>query len=354
MSNYGIFSQLLHQFALGSKPIAEISFELDQKISRPDAESIRQEQHIFIAGLARSGTTILMRRFYESGQFCSLTYRDMPFVLAPNLWGRIHKLSNHKMEKQERAHGDGLKVDFDSPEALEEVFWRIFCGESYIRKHSLVPMKASKEVTRDFIKYIAAIIQKQNTLKYHRYLSKNNNNILRLQSIAAAFPNAALMIPFRSPLQHAYSLLQQHKKFKKRHEGSRFEAKYMNWLVHHEFGSNHKPFVFEENQQQSSDALSLVYWLELWLFTYRYLLANAPKKAVFISYDRLCTNKKLWERLASYVGISEHSERYDVFQLSSKKVKFDESSQLYEEAARVHGELLQRCQNFEKCTAIDA
>ena len=45
--------------------------------------------HIFICGLPRSGTTILMRSLYETKKFASLTYRDMPLLLSPNLWNKI-------------------------------------------------------------------------------------------------------------------------------------------------------------------------------------------------------------------------------------------------------------------------
>ena len=39
------------------------------------------KEHVFITGLARSGTTILLNALYKSNIFASLTYSDMPFVL---------------------------------------------------------------------------------------------------------------------------------------------------------------------------------------------------------------------------------------------------------------------------------
>jgi hypothetical protein len=83
---------------------------------------IVHEKHVFIAGLARAGTTILMRRFYASQAFRSLTYRDMPFVLAPTLWRKLAAQSGRNLVTAERAHGDGILVDIDSPESFEEVF----------------------------------------------------------------------------------------------------------------------------------------------------------------------------------------------------------------------------------------
>ena len=91
--------------------------------------------HVFISGLARSGTTILLKYLYETGAFKSLTYSDMPFVLMPNTWKKISRKKT-KSSKHERAHNDSIKIGPDSPEAFEEVFWRVFFGKNYIRDDS--------------------------------------------------------------------------------------------------------------------------------------------------------------------------------------------------------------------------
>lgn len=75
----------LHRLALGSPAVAEIAFGLDRIVSRAGPGD-PEARHVFVCGLARAGTTALTRRLHASGAFASLTYRDMPFVLAPNLW----------------------------------------------------------------------------------------------------------------------------------------------------------------------------------------------------------------------------------------------------------------------------
>ena len=40
-----------------------------------------------------------------------------------------------------------------------------------------------------------------------RYLSKNNQNIRRLKLISDIFPDSRILIPFRNPIQHSFSLL---------------------------------------------------------------------------------------------------------------------------------------------------
>ena len=57
-----------------------------------------------------------------------------------------------------------------------------------------------------FIRYVGAVLVSDPEGRT-RYLSKNNNNILRLPALARAFPQALILIPFRDPLTHAASLL---------------------------------------------------------------------------------------------------------------------------------------------------
>ncbi len=87
-----------------------------------------------------------MRALHETGVFRSLTYRDMPFVLMPRTWRKFSLSFQTYGDEKERAHGDRITVNFDSPEAFEEVFWRAFCGEDYIRYDCLIPHKVSKEI----------------------------------------------------------------------------------------------------------------------------------------------------------------------------------------------------------------
>ncbi len=292
--------------ALGSGAVAEASFDVERTLHGRRARSVDEEQHVFVAGLARAGTTILMRSLHQSGLFRSLTYRDMPFVLAPNLWRAVSRQSRREAVAVERAHGDGIRVDFDSPEALEEVFWRVFCGDDYIRSDRLIPMRASDEIVTKFRTYIKIVLSESGTT---RYLSKNNNNILRLKSISAAFPAAIILIPFRDPVQQAASLLRQHRRFLALHHSDSFSKQYMTWLAHHEFGADHRPFVFGE-RPAPPDVDDLRYWLELWISTYSYLHENAPAQAIFIDYERLCEHSdEVWAKLSDLLGLPSKCAR---------------------------------------------
>ena len=109
MNNYSWLQQKLHKFALSSQLIREAMFDAESS-----AISINQtyENHVFVSGLARSGTTILLNAIYKSDEFASLSYKDMPFILAPNLWSKLSP-SKKNNDLVERAHGDGIKVSSD-------------------------------------------------------------------------------------------------------------------------------------------------------------------------------------------------------------------------------------------------
>ena len=126
MNNYSWLEQKLHKLALSSQFMREVTFDFESTNIAPSSAT---GDHVFITGLARAGTTILLNALYESNFFASLTYADMPFVLAPNLWSKI-SFKEKDLELKERAHGDGIKVSTESPEAFEEVFWKTFAEEN--------------------------------------------------------------------------------------------------------------------------------------------------------------------------------------------------------------------------------
>lgn len=290
-SDYGFGARLLHRIALGSPLIGQACFDLENTLHK--AASTRTDPHVFVTGLARAGTTILMRALDETGRFRSLTYRDMPFVLMPDTWQRLSKNFRQHRAATERAHGDRIHVNYDSPEALEEVFWRTFCGKDYIHKDHLAPHSVDTDTLEAFVRYVDHIVASAGDPARVRYLSKNNNNLLRLGTLRRAFPKAVILIPFRNPLQHANSLLGQQQRFTLRHREDRFSYDYMRWLAHHEFGLTHKPFRFRADEPALASAGTpddINYWLQLWCNTYRYVLDKLGEGMTPVCYETLCAD----------------------------------------------------------------
>lgn len=308
---YSAGDRLLHRMALDSRAIADLSFNLDQKLVGKQ-RGTPAGRHIFVAGLARSGTTILMRRFYASGAFRSLTYRDMPFVLAPNLWRRISGVSRKEGQLAERAHGDRIAVDFDSPESLDEAFWRVFDGPAYIRSTHLVPHAADDALLQRYRDYVHAVLQ-ASARPMTRYLCKNNNNMLRLPALRTCFPEALLLVPFREPLDHAGSLLRMHRTFLAQQSDDPFVTSYMGWLGHHEFGGDHRPFRFRADADTGGNPGTLDYWLDRWIEAYRHVDATLPEGALLVCYEDLCDNHEVWNHLAEIAGVAAEDSSYVPF-----------------------------------------
>ena len=89
------------------------------------------EKPIFITSLPRAGTTLILEALSRFPSVSPHTYRDMPFIMAPVLWSRLTGHFKKDGGLRERAHGDGMSVGYDSPEAFEEILWRAFWPEKY-------------------------------------------------------------------------------------------------------------------------------------------------------------------------------------------------------------------------------
>jgi hypothetical protein len=346
VSEYSALDRALHRLALQVKPIAELSFQIDQALSRADATNIVRGRHVFVSGLARAGTTVLMRRLYASGELCSLTYRHMPFVLAPNFWSRF-TMSRKGGNAAERAHGDRIMVDIDSPESLDEVFWRIFDGDSYIANDFLAQHDPDEGIVNRYAAYVGAIL-KSDRAGRARYLSKNNNNVLRLRTLRRIFPMAVILIPFREPVSHASSLLRQHRNFIAYQREDAFVREYMTWLAHHEFGLDHRPFQFDSDGRERLvhlDPDGIDYWLELWCQVYSWVERTAPEDAILVCYEDLCHDHAVWQRLAARCGVPQGGAPLETFAIASSSAEVDADDALTGRASALYERFLQRSRN---------
>jgi len=297
MNNYSWLQQKLHHVALSSKFIREVSFIVESWTMQKKPHI---DNNIFIAGLARSGTTALLNALYKSNNFATLCYQNMPFILAPNLWTKLSSLSNQHNHSIDRAHDDGIKISIKSPEAFEEVFWMTF--------------DEGDDVTRDKFKiYIQLINQNKNK---NRYLSKNNQNVKRLELISNIFPQSKILILVRDPLQTSYSLLSQHRRFIDASIEDDFISNYMKWIGHTEFGPNYIPL--HQNNLIYRNPLYFNHWLEQWYLTYHTLLNNFKDKnnIYFICYEKLCLSKSYWNDLLSKLSVNK---KYNFKFIESRK-----------------------------------
>ncbi|KAA9132661.1 sulfotransferase [Marinihelvus fidelis] len=309
--DYSPASKMLHRLALDSLGVRDLSCRVDQALAGKKVRTTTVQQPVYVTGLARAGTTIVLESLYASGEFASLTYRSMPFVMAPWTWGAMAGSGRNDGEKRERAHGDRIRIGQDSPEAFEEVFWNTYTGRDTLVPGGLKPAgepnNALLERYRDWVRRILARDQRRTGLAQpRRYLAKNNNHVLRIDALRAAFPDAIIVTPFRDPLRHALSLLRQHQRFLARHGQDPFALEYMNWLGHHEFGAGHRPFLVGD-QQRPENAGALLdprYWLDYWTEVHAWLLETHGDQLIWLDYEQLCTTPgRALAELASRLGL---------------------------------------------------
>jgi hypothetical protein len=312
--NYSALDRLLHRVAFKTTSAQIAVADIEDRLFAKQLAACKVERPVFITSLPRAGTTMLLELCAGMTEFASHCYRDMPFVLVPCLWNRFSASFRKNAKPQERAHGDGMLIDFDSPEALEEVLWQAFWRRHYAADR-IAPWKIDEDrhETAEFNQFFRAHMRKVMLVRRGpdapttRYLSKNNLNIARTALLRKLFPDAVIVVPFREPLQHVASLLKQHRNFLDIHKGDRFASDYMRAIGHYEFGDNLRPVDFDGwfDRRRSNDAESLAFWLEYWATGYRHLLGQDIDLR-FIDYDALCENPEQGlRRLADAVECRE-------------------------------------------------
>jgi len=312
-NQYSSMDRLLHRVAFRTS-IAQISLgDLENRMFAEQLADCNAKRPVFITALPRAGTTLILTCCARLPDFASHTYRDMPFVLIPALWSRFSSKFKQPSELRERSHGDGMLIGPDSPEALEEVLWKTFWRRHY-RKDRITPWKTEKqsEFSEFFEHHMRKIIllRRGEDASQVRYVSKNNLNIARTAWLHRHFPDAALIIPFREPLQQAASLLRQHLNFLSIHKQDRFASEYMRAIGHFDFGQNLRPVDFDNwlDQRTTRDPEEIGFWLEYWVACYRHLLKNNTDNLHFVHYEGLCKNPEHGLQILAEVIKTRHPE----------------------------------------------
>lgn len=230
---------------------------LESRLLEHQIEASPVREPVYVCGLARSGTTILLEMLSRHPDVVSHRYADYPFVFLPYLWNTFLKLSPGKSrEVWERAHRDGLLVSDKSPEAFEELVWMAFFEGAHDPSVSQVLGRDTRNP--DFEGFYTRHIRKLLSVRGgERYVSKGNYNLTRIAYLHRLFPDARFIVPVRSPVAHVASLVKQHRLFLR---GQQEEPRAINHLGrtgHFEFGVDRRPI----NAGDSETVESII---ELW------------------------------------------------------------------------------------------
>lgn len=334
-SGYSESARLLHQIILDNQNLGKSLFRFESNsFLKENTDS--EPQSLIVSGLARAGTTALTTQLHEIGDFYSLSYANMPFLMAPNLWSKIYKPKDAK--KTERSHGDGVEFGLDSVEALEEYFWKSQLSDSFIESDHLVEHQVD-ETTSEAYKNYQKLVRKASD-SGSIYLAKNNNMMLRYESVKNHCKDMNIILLIRKPLDHANSLLKQHQRFCAMQKEDPFVLEYMDWLGHHEFGLNQKEFQFNGQESAGSNKDSIDFWVSVWVNYYsavrQYL---SDEQITLIRYeDFLQDPSKVFQSLKTGLSLPLQERNFEKFipkpsELPTPKnhKKLDEANRIYEE-----------------------
>lgn len=315
-NRYSTVDRLLHHLAFATRPAQIGLADLEDVLFPHHLAHCTLDRPLFITALPRAGTTLLLELCVTSGTFASHMYRHMPFVLIPLLWHRFSQAFRRSQVPHERAHGDGMLVSVDSPEAFEETVWMAFWPQHY-HDDRIVPWCEEEDpvfldfLTKHFRKIVALSADADTAMSNRshvprRYVSKNNLTIARIAWLARQIPDALFLIPFRDPLQHCASLLRQHLNFLEMHRRDRFAKRYMQGIGHFDFGDTLRPIDFDGWLDGATyrNPRELGFWLEYWCAAYRSLRAAVSERVRLVNYDALCADPRSGlAQLAQFIEI---------------------------------------------------
>jgi len=291
---YSPFERLIHRIAFSSVAVQLTAAEVGKTLYASRYKDVRVHEPVFITSLPRAGTTLLLDVVTKIPGFASHTYRDMPFVMAPLLWNALSSRLHKPADLIGRAHGDGMLVSYDSPEAFEEVIWRAFWPEKF--RPDGIALWSGDEDVEEFAGFLGDQMRRVIALRMNgtpdgRYVSKNNANVSRIDLLKKMFPDALIVVPFRHPIDQAASLLKQHLRFSEIHQKESFSRRYMEDIGHLEFGALHRPLDFAgmDVVREKFSPDSLGYWLGYWVTAFEHVLERRDK-VILLSYERSCAN----------------------------------------------------------------
>lgn len=265
-------------------------------------EQVDVTQPIYIAGLARSGSTMLLELLSQHPHLATHQYADFPFIATPYLWVSLRERfgkSSLPETPRERAHQDGVCVTPHSPESMEEPIWQGWFP--HLHRGDRIELLGNQVVQEVFEKFYQQHLKKILLLRGgQRYLAKNNYLLSRLGYVLRVFPEAKIIVPIRHPVTHVESLVQQHRLFSRYAESDARIPAYMEAAGHYEFGPQRRPIVIDLDSAARTTQLwkegdqHLGYALQ-WASVYGELLrfleqsSQNRSKICIVPYERFCS-----------------------------------------------------------------
>ena len=279
------------------------------------------DRPIYVTGLARSGTTILLETLARHPDAATHRYRDFPMLFTPYLWNRWLDLVPRQAEAPaERSHGDGIAVTSESPEAFEEPLWMAFFPHQHDVSSSAVLDRQTdcpqfERFYRDHIRKLLAVRGRR------RYVAKGNYNLTRVAYLSKLFPDARFVIPVRDPVWHIASLMKQQRLFLDGQRDNPPAKRHLRRVGHFEFGEDRRPINAGNDQAAAAivelwrDGQEVRGWARYWSQLHRYIAdlleqdTRLRSAVLIVRYEDLCADPRTTlQELLSHCALSPSSE----------------------------------------------
>ena len=242
----------LVRIAQQASGLCKLLGRMESSYLRQELDAITIDKPIFITGLARSGTTILLEQLARTDLFATHRYRDFPFLHTPFWWNKYLDIAAKEQEPVERPHKDRIAITSNSSEAFEEPLWQHFFQNIHAanKLHLLDEATENKDFEQAFRDHLRKILFVR---KRDRYLSKGNYNVTRLEYLANLFPDAQFVIPIRHPVDHVNSLAKQHQLFLEYAATDQRIEPYLQFAGHYEFGPQRRAIRLNASDGDRTD-----------------------------------------------------------------------------------------------------
>ena len=298
-----------------SKPLSFLLDRLETMMLINDLRKLTIKKPIYIIGLARAGTTIILEMLSKHPDLAVHQYKHLIMPYLPYWFYYILKNTNIYAKPTERIHKDGIMITRDSPEAVEEAFWRKFFNDIHNENSSNIidGTFSNPKFERFYKNHIKKLLISQ---KASRYLAKNNYNITRLEYLLSLFPDSKFLLIIRNPVNHIASLIKQTKLFIKLEREIPFLKDWSRITGHSEFG--HRRVCINVGNTELIRKIRKLwrnkktyvkgwasYWSSIYDFIANHLDANKKlkKATLIVRFDDLCeTPAKIIDK------ILEHTE----------------------------------------------
>lgn len=277
---------------------------LETRVLGDAIAAIRIERPLYVCGLARAGTTILLEMLASAPGFTSHRYSDYALLWTPYWWNALRaRLPLPSRPPVERAHGDRLVVTVDSPEAFEESLWMHF----FPGRHDpgVDQVLTRNHVNAAFAAFYAAHIRKLLAVRRaRRYVAKANYNLTRLGYLLQLFPDARFIVAVREPVAHVASLVKQDRLFTGWSRVDSGVARHLQRVGHFEFGPHKRAVNLGDTGQATAIQDCFAHgnpaegYARQWAASYSWLLGqlaadpDLARACLLVPYEHLCAEPR--------------------------------------------------------------